>query len=426
MIDRPDPLTTRPATQSRTRLPVLDFAESPFLVIWETTRACDLACVHCRASAVQRRDPAELRTGEAMRLLDTIREFGRPLVVFTGGDPLKRPDTIELVAYGTERGLRMGLTPSGTPLMTRRVLQDLKEAGLARLAVSLDGSSAGRHDAFRRVHGSFDWTVRMLREARELGLSIQVNTTVTSHTVDDLDAIAALVGELGVTLWSVFSVVPTGRARPDMVPLPDEQERVFHRLYELSTQVAFDIKTTAAPQYRRVLLQRQKEARRQGAEIPGDEGGVGFSLAGGAGRAKGVNDGSGFVFISHTGEIHPSGFLPVRAGNVRRDDLVQVYREHPMFKALRDPNALRGKCGACEYRTVCGGSRARAWALTGDWLESDPSCAYQPPEWLRMIERGEAEDTDTYFARRIPGWGMDLFRRQPARPETPDPRPGLS
>jgi AdoMet-dependent heme synthase len=380
-----------------------DFERAPWLVIWETTRACDLACRHCRAEAVPQRDRRELGTYEVKRLLRTVRRFGRPLFVLTGGDPLKRPDVVELVEYGAAEGLRMGLTPSGTPLMTPAVLADLQRSGLSRLAVSVDGSTAAIHDAFRGVDGSWAWTLAMLRHARELGLSTQVNTTVSRYNLDDFDALCALMTELGISLWSVFFLVPTGRARAEEVAGAAAFESVFHRMYDLSRVAPFDIKSTAAPQYRRVVVQRQVAARRAGARQSSPdpiEAGPGFKLADGIGRARGVNDGDGFVFVAHDGEIYPSGFLPVSAGNVRRDDLVTVYRDAPLFRALRDRERLRGKCGVCEYRDICGGSRARAYAVTGDWLESDPYCAHEPVKWRRMVERGEVEDTATYFARR--------------------------
>ena len=378
-----------------------DFACAPFLVIWEVTRACDLACLHCRAEAVTSRHPLELTTVEARRLMDRVRAFGRPLFVLSGGDPLKRPDIVDLVEYGTSIGLRVAMTPSGTPLMNEDVLRQLAGAGLSRLAVSLDASTADRHDAFRGVAGSYDWTLRMLETARGIGLTTQVNTTVSRYNLDDFDALCELMVRLGITLWSVFFLVPTGRARREDIASADEFEAVFHRMYDLSKTAPFDIKSTAAPQFRRVILQRQVAERRAGErkDAPALGGGVGFSLADGVGRAKGVNDGDGFVFISHTGNIHPSGFMPIAAGNVRRHDIVQVYRTAPLFRQLRDRDLLKGKCGVCEYREVCGGSRARAWAVTGDPLESDPFCAHVPARYHRMVEAGEAEPVEAYFAK---------------------------
>jgi AdoMet-dependent heme synthase len=393
-----------PAAARRPHLPEIDFSQSPFLVIWETTQACDLACKHCRASAQPGRDAGELSTEEAKRLMDRVRSFGRPLFVLTGGDPLKRPDVVELVRYGTEIGLRVAMTPSGTPLMTSEAVRALADAGLARLAVSLDGSTAGIHDAFRGVDGSFDWTIRMIRAARELGLTTQINTTVARHNLDDFENLLELMGDLGISLWSVFFLVPTGRARAEDIASPEAFERVFHRMYDLSKTAPFDIKSTAAPQYRRVVLQRQVAERRSGDREAAPEpltAGLGFSLADGVGRAKGVNDGDGFVFVSHRGEIYPSGFLPLSAGNVREHDLVDVYRNSELFRSLRDPDRLKGKCGVCEYRDVCGGSRARAYALTGDPLEAEPFCTHVPARYVRMVERGEAEPVETYFQGRL-------------------------
>lgn len=388
---------------ARPHLAAVDFDQAPFLVIWEVTRACDLACLHCRANAVTQRNPLELSTADGKRLMDQVRRFGQPLFVITGGDPLKRPDITELVSYGASIGLRMAMTPSGTPLMTPSVLRDLHAAGLSRLAVSLDGSSAAVHDAFRGVDGSWAWTIRMLKAAREIGLTTQVNTTVSRHNLDDFDALCDLMVTLGITLWSVFFLVPTGRASPNDVASADEFEHVFNRMYDLSTIAPFDIKSTAAPQYRRVILQRQVAERRSGVRAASPSpltAGVGFSLADGVGRAKGVNDGDGFVFVSHTGAIYPSGFLPLPAGNVRRNDIVDVYRNSPLFRSLRDRAQLKGKCGVCEYRDVCGGSRARAFAVTGDYLEAEPFCAHIPARWQRMVDEGMVESADEYFAMR--------------------------
>ncbi len=434
--DPPSPEARRPDLRE------VDFDRSPFVVIWETTQACDLACLHCRASARPQRDPRELSTEEGKRLMERVRDFGRPLFILTGGDPLKRPDTVELVEHGTRIGLRVAMTPSGTPLMTPDVVRRLGDAGLARLAVSLDGSCPEVHDRFRGVAGSFDWTVRMLRAARDMGLSTQVNTSVSRHNLDDLEPLIALMCELGIALWSVFFLVPTGRALPRDIATPGEFEAVFNRLYELLKTAPFDIKSTAAPQYRRVVLQRQVSERRVaegGARTAPLVAGAGWALPEGEGgiarAAKGVTDGRGFLFVSHTGEIYPSGFLPLSAGNVRTHDVVETYRGSELFRALRDPDLLRGKCGDCEFRNVCGGSRARAYAMTGDPLESDPFCAYVPGPYRKRVARGEAEEVDAYFARRIPGWrpggGVDpgprlvTLRNSPragGTPEEPDPR----
>jgi radical SAM protein len=394
----------------RPDLNTVDFSQAPFLVIWETTQACDLACRHCRACGRPKRDARELTTDEAKRLMDTVRRFGRPLFIFTGGDPLKRPDIVELVGHGNEIGLRVAMTPSGTPLITPEIIERLADAGLARLAISLDGSTAEVHDGFRRVPGSYDLTVRMIKTARRLGLSTQINTTVSRYNIDDFDGLCSLMTELGIALWSVFFVVPTGRAKPYDIASPEQFERVFNKMYDLSKTAPFDIKSTAAPQYRRVILQRQR-AEQVAAHTSGPleplTGGLGFSLADGIGRAKGVNEANGYVFVNHRGEIYPSGFMPVSAGNVRTHDLVDVYRNSPLFRSLRDPSGFKGKCGMCEFNGICGGSRSRAYALTGDPLESEPFCVYVPPAYAAAVARGAAEPVEEYFTRRVPGWHRD-------------------
>lgn len=361
---------TDPLRPLRPKAP-LDTDAAPLLVIWEMTQACDLACVHCRASATPFRDRLELDTEEAKHLLDDVAAMGAPLLVLTGGDPAKRPDLVELVAHGTARGLTMALTPSGTGLTTRALLEGLKGAGLARLAVSVDGPDAATHDEFRRVKGSFADTMRILEEARSLEMPTQINTSLSPLNIGALDAMADLVERMGSVLWSVFVVVQTGRATRSLLLDADTLETTLQRLAELAETRPFAVKTTAAPHFRRVMLER-KASR----EVIGllDSKGV---IAG----PRSINDGSGFVFVSHRGDVYPSGFLPVRCGNVRKESLADVYREHPLFKSLRDPDQLKGKCGVCPFRHVCAGSRARAYAATGDPLESDPLCAYIPRAW---------------------------------------------
>jgi radical SAM protein len=364
-----------------------DFSKAPFLVIWETTRACDLACKHCRAEAILDRNPLELTTDEAKRLMDEVRRFGRIVFVLSGGDPVRRPDLVELVEHGAGLGLRMGLTPATTPRMTPELLAELKRAGLARVAVSLDGSNAEIHDEFRQVEGSFQEGLRILRQAGELGLSTQVNTTITRHNIDDFSQLCALMSEVGIVFWEVFFLVPTGRARVEDVASAEEFEAVFHHLYDLSKVAPFDIKATAAPQYARVVLERQVAERRAGEREESPDpltAGLFYSLQDGIGRARGVTEGDGYAFVDHVGEIYPSGFLPVSAGNVREAGLVEVYRSAPLFLELRDKDLLKGKCGACEFRNICGGCRARAYAMTGDYLESDPFCSYVPAGWKEL------------------------------------------
>ena len=345
------------------------FASAPFIVIWEVTRACALACVHCRAEAIPHRHPDELTTDEGRALIDRVAGFGprKPLFVLTGGDPLRRRDIAALVRHGVSRGLSVSVTPSGTAAVTRARLEELRDAGLARLAVSLDGSTAEAHDTFRRVSGSHRFTQRIIDDARTLGLPLQINTTVARQTHADLPAIARTVEQTGAVLWALFFLIPVGRARTADALSAEGIEEVLEWAADLQGRVPFGIKTTEAPHYHRVLAQRRQSGGDDATPIRG---------IGRAGRA--VTDGNGFLFIDHLGAICPSGFLPVPAGNVRAHDLVNIYREHPLFRALRDPNQLAGRCGRCDYRTRCGGSRARAYAATRDPLAEDPGCAYQP------------------------------------------------
>lgn len=351
------------------------FDERPLLVIWELTQACDLACVHCRASAVSGRDPRELSTEEGKALLDSVAGMGTPLVVLTGGDPAKRPDLVELVAHGSALGLVMAVTPSGTPTMDEDLLRRLRDAGMARLAVSIDGPDAASHDAFRRVEGSFAHTLRILEQARALGIERQVNTTIGPHNVDAIEELSQLVTDVGAVLWSVFVIVPTGRAHEEQLLAPVRLEQALVDISVIAKNVAFEIKSTAAPMYRRVLMEGHSSVGPIGVVRDVDEDG---NVKG----ARGINDGVGMIFVSHRGDVFPSGFLPLRTGNVRNALLGRIYRDSPLLRSLRDPDALRGKCGACPFKVVCGGSRARAFAMTGDPLEYDPSCAYVPRGWV--------------------------------------------
>jgi len=343
-------------------------------VIWEVTRACALACVHCRADAIHRRDPRELTTEEGFRLIDQVRAFGArpPLFVITGGDPMLRPDLAELVRYASSTGLTVALTPSGTAAATHARLAELKDAGLSRIAVSLDAPAPEAHDAFRRVKGSYAWTMRIIESARELGLPLQINSTVSRLTLPHLEAMAARVAELDVTLWALFFLIQTGRGLNLDQISAEECERVLHYLYDLSLTSPFGIKTTEAPHYHRVIWQREHDA--DGVPLPTASIARRRQLR----APRSVSDGNGFVFVDHLGNICPSGFLPIRCGNVRADHLGDTYRTNDVFLRLRSPNALIGKCGRCPFRAVCGGSRARAYASTGALMASDPLCVYDP------------------------------------------------
>ncbi len=343
----------------------------PLLAIWELTQACDLACVHCRASAVADRDPLELSTAEGKRLLDSIRAMGTPLMILTGGDPAKRDDLVEFVRHGASIGLIMAVTPSGTGLMTKALLAELAAAGMARVAVSIDGPDAATHDAFRRVDGSFDHCLRILEDARALGIERQVNTTLGPHNFRAIAPMAELVGRSGAVLWSVFSVVPMGRADEGLMLTADELEHALGELADVALSATFDVKTTAAPHFRRILLERKAKGHPLGVLSDVDEDGT-------VKGPRGVNDGVGMMFISHHGEVFPSGFLPVSVGNVRRGSLAMMYRDSTLFRALREVGPTRGKCAVCPFVRVCGGSRARAYIMDGGVDGSDPACAYVP------------------------------------------------
>jgi radical SAM protein len=357
----------------------IDFDKRPFIAIWEVTQACDLACVHCRASAQPDRNPFELSTEEGKDLIDQISALQVPVFVLTGGDPIKRPDLFELIHHARKVGVRVSLTPSATPLLTRDIIVRLKEAGLARLAVSMDGASAGTHDAFRGMTGSFARTLDAIRWANEVGLPVQINTTFSRRNIAEIDDIVHLMETLKITLWSVFFLVPTGRGKLDDLLNAEEFEQVFERLYRLSKTASFDLKTTEAQHYRRYMLQQRVLERRAGVTTT-----TAPLAVDSIGRApRGLNDGKGFVFISHTGEVFPSGFLPRSGGNIRQQTLASIYRESQVFLSLRDTSMLEGKCGACEFKEICGGSRSRAFAVTGDPLAEEPCCSYVPKGYLK-------------------------------------------
>lgn len=359
-----------------------DFDKSPFIVIWELTRACELKCLHCRASAQNKRDPRELSLKEGKDLIDQIHAMDNPLLVLTGGDPLMRDDVFAIIEYAVQKGVRVSMTPSATPNVTREAIQSAKEIGLSRWAFSLDGPTREIHDHFRGTDGSFDLTMKAIRYIHECQPPLQINTVISSYNIDYLDEMAKLIKELNCVLWSVFFLVPTGRAKREDMISPVDHEKVFLWLSRLAKEAPFDIKTTATQHYRRVVIQQKmREAKDPHMKIRYEHAlqkGK-MDAIGGLGRApKGVNDGNGFMFISHIGDVYPSGLLPVKAGNIREQPLAEIYRESPIFKDLRNPDGFKGKCGVCEFRHVCGGSRSRAYALTGDYLESDPSRIYIP------------------------------------------------
>lgn len=343
----------------------IDFERAPLLLIWEVTRSCALACQHCRASAEDRRDPRELTLDEGRRLLDDAKAMGTPLVIFTGGDPLQRDDLEDLIRHGRSIGLRVGAIPAATPRLTRERVFAMKEAGLEQMAVSLDASTAARHDAFRKVEGTFARAMDGARWAREASLPLQVNTVLGAWNYDDFDDIARLVESLGIVFWEVFFLVPTGRGADLQGCTPEQAEVLFEKLYDLSLRAPFIVKLTEAQHFRCYAARRSRATAGQARPR--------LMLSG-----QPVNAGRGFCFVDHVGNVCPSGFLPIPCGNVREQRVYDIYRNHPVFRDLRDSSKLKHQCQYCDCRDLCsGGSRARAYAVTGDYLAPDPLCSYR-------------------------------------------------
>lgn len=345
---------------SHPQFPRVDMAERPFILFWEVTRACALACKHCRAIAQPQAHPDELSHDEAMALVDKIAELAPPMLVLTGGDPMMRSDIFELISYATQRGLRVALSPAATNRLVNADFARLKEAGVVSMSLSLDGATRETHDRFRGVPHTFERTLQAAQAAMDAGIQLQVNTTLAKSTLPELDGFIKLMNQIKPDVWSVFVLVPTGRASLEDLPTAEQLENVWQRLEGLRSTLPFAIKTTEGHHYRRVLMQ----AATKGGQPPR--------------HLIPTRDGKGVLFISHTGEVQPSGFLPLTAGNVRTDDLATLYRTHPIFVQLRDDDALGGKCGLCEFRRVCGGSRARAFGTCGDMMAAEPLCNYIP------------------------------------------------
>lgn len=339
------------------------------LVAWETTRACNLACVHCRASAIKEPLPDELDTARAMRLIDQIASTGKPIVILTGGEPLLRPDIFEIAAYGTEKGLRMVMAPNGT-LVTDESAARMKDAGIMRISISIDGATAESHDRFRGVPGAFEGAVSGIHKAKAAGIEFQVNTTITRKNLDQIPAILALAEELGAVAHHIFLLVPTGRGKyiaKDAISA-DEYEAALNWFYEQREKTSLQLKATCAPHYYRILGQR---ARQEGKTVT-------FATHGLDAVTRGCLGGIGFCFVSSVGIVQPCGFLDIPCGDVKKDSFADIWKESQVFKNLRDYGKLTGKCGACEYKRVCGGCRARAYEYCGDYMAEEPLCSYVP------------------------------------------------
>ena len=340
------------------------FDDAPQRVYWELTRACDLACTHCRASANSCTSPHELKTLEVFRILNEIAAECKPHIILTGGDPLKRRDFFDIVKHTVDLALPCLVAPSATPLLTPDVIADLASLRVAAMSLSLDGSTAQTHDALRGVAGTFDRTLKIGRDIVEAGISLQINTLVTADTIDDLPAIHARVQQIGAERWSLFFLIKTGRGSRLRQITPGQAESVLSWALDRAYGERPIVTTTEAPHYRRIAVTRRDK--------PFD-GAAPQHM-----RGLGMRDGNGVMFISHTGDVQPSGFLPLTAGNARTENPLRIYRDSPLFQDLRRTDRFSGRCGCCEFREICGGSRARAYATTGDPLGADPLCAYMP------------------------------------------------
>lgn len=347
------------------------FDRAPGRVYWELTRACDLACRHCRTAAVRDRASDELTTRECQLVLDDLATAGPPAprVIFTSGDPLKRPDLVDLVRYASDHGLGACVAPSATVTLTRDLVGGLKRAGVEAMSLSLDGPTPAHHDDVRGVLGCFGWTLVAAQRIVTAGIPLRINTLVTADTEPRLDEMAKLVARLGASRWSLFFLIRVGRAGGlrSLDPVTCEQ-----RLRWLATHAdgwPFTVSTIEAPHYRRIVVQAMRAAGRSAAEIRQSP----------IARTFGIRDGNGIMFIAANGDVTPSGFLPLGAGNVRFVEPLRIYRDAALFRALRTPQIFGGRCGTCEFQSICGGSRARAWATSGDVLGEDPLCTWQRP-----------------------------------------------
>lgn len=350
----------------------------PVVIFWELTLACALACQHCRAKAQPKRHPNELDTQQCLRTMDKLTSFDTPpIVVLSGGDPFMRRDLFEIAEYGLKLGLTVSVSPSATALVTPERLKRLVDIGVQRVSFSLDSPTAAIHDKFRGFAGTFDRTLRAFEYANQAGMSFQVNTTITKGTRGGLPAMAKAVGDYGAAMWDLFFLVPTGRALQDQLLSAEEHEETYDWIIENAPSWPFRTKTTLGQPYRRKFVQQR--LMREGKSLSE----LTAAEIKQAWPGPPTNDGRGIFFISHLGDVYPSGFLPVKTGNVLVDDLVALYRNSPVFQTLRDPSALTGKCGRCPFNVICGGSRARAYALTGDMTAADPTCAFQPGQITR-------------------------------------------
>lgn len=339
------------------------------LVAWEVTRSCNLACKHCRAEAHPEPYGGELSTAEAKALIDSFPEVGKPIIIFTGGEPMLRPDVYDLIAYAGDKGLTRAFAPNGT-LVTAETAARIKAAGVSRCSISIDGADAARHDAFRGIPGAFAASMAGIGHLREAGVPFQINTTVTKSNLDSFREIFDLCQRIGAVAWHIFLLVPMGRAAnlAGEVITAAEYEDVLHWLYEFRKTTDMQLKATCAPHYYRIMRQRAHAEKIQ----------VTPRAFGMDAMTRGCLGGTGFCFISHTGQVQPCGYLELNCGNVRERPFAEIWRESEVFLNLRNPAKYEGKCGKCEFHRVCGGCRARAYSMSGNYLGPEPLCSYEP------------------------------------------------
>ena len=369
----------------------------PRLIFWESTAGCNLRCIHCRRIDVaDQLAPEDLTTAESKALIDQIVAFSSPIFVISGGEPLMRPDIFDIARYAAERGLRVALATNGT-LIDDRMAGRIVDAGIRRVAVSLDGATAATHDAFRALPGSFDQAVRGIQRLRARGMSVQINTTVARHNVDELPDVLELTRSLGADALHIFLLVPVGcgvEIADEQMIAPQDYERVLRWFYERDREGLLELKATCAPHYFRIVRQRLAAEKRElpprhtrqqaaGADKSADTRPHPGHADGLHAMTKGCLAGAAVCFISHKGEVFPCGYLPLRAGSVREEPLRAIWDGSEVFQTLRDPDRLEGKCGLCEFKRICAGCRARAYGMTGNYLGEEPFCVYEPRP-LRM------------------------------------------
>ena len=390
----------------------------PRLIFWELTKGCNLRCIHCRASATELSAPTDLSTETACNIIDQIADVSKPILVLSGGEPLFRSDIFQLARYGTDKGLRVALATNGT-LVTKHVARMIVDSGVQRVAISLDGADAITHDSFRGIPGAFDAAIAGFRNLKNLGMSVQINTTIARHNAHQLPLVLDLAKSLGADALHTFLLVPVGCgvdiAAEQMVP-PEEYERMLNWFYDRSLEGGIEMKATCAPHYFRVVRQRRAAEGRSAAAaeaahaapqhpaahgspaigptemvMPGSTGielkpqGVGRPVGHPGSHpsdmnamTKGCLAGTAVCFLSHQGEVFPCGYLPALAGDLKKQAFADIWENSVVFNELRDTNNLQGKCGCCEFRNICMGCRARAYAATGNYLDEEPFCVYQP------------------------------------------------